>query len=100
MGLNAALAMSARALEVFTAGIQVAGQNVANANTPGYIREELVLKTNEPYQIGGLVYGSGVAAEGIVQQIDKFLETRIHNANGDFAEASAVDKIKELRERD
>ena len=48
MGLNATLMTAGRSLELFTAGIQVAGQNVANANTPGYVREELGLGTNTP----------------------------------------------------
>jgi flagellar hook-associated protein 1 FlgK len=43
MGLNATLAMASRSLQVFATGIEVAGQNIANAGTPGYIREELVL---------------------------------------------------------
>lgn len=93
MGLNAALAMSGRALEVFTAGIQVSGQNVANASTPGYIRDELSLEANTPYRSGALVFGTGVLASGIVQQIDKFLETRIHTANTDLNTASSREAI-------
>eukprot|EP00913_Durusdinium_trenchii_P013353 g12534.t1 len=93
MGLNAALAMSGRALEVFTAGIHVSGQNVANANSPGYIREELILETSHPYSTGGLVLGTGVLAEGVVQQIDQFLEKRLHTANADYSEVNALDKI-------
>lgn len=93
MGLNAALAMSGRALEVFTAGIHVAGQNVANANTPGYIREQLISSPNQPYAVGSLVLGTGVLADGVVQVIDQFLETRIHSANSDYSQSNALDSI-------
>jgi flagellar hook-associated protein FlgK len=34
MGLNAALSMASRSLQVFSAGIEVAGQNISNAATP------------------------------------------------------------------
>ena len=93
MGLNAALATASRSLEVFSAGIQVAGQNISNANTPGYIREKLLLDTNLPFKQGQLVFGTGVTATGIVQQIDQFLETRIHGANSDFRAADARNSI-------
>jgi flagellar hook-associated protein 1 FlgK len=93
MGLNATLATAARSLEVYSAGIHVAGQNISNANTPGYIREELLLEAGQPYKKGGLVFGTGVLAAGIVQQIDSFLETRIHGANSDFSASEAKDAI-------
>ena len=89
MGLNAALATASRSLEVFSAGIQVAGQNISNADTPGYIREKLKLETALPSKQGQLVFGTGVSATGIVQQIDLFLETRIHSANSDFRASEA-----------
>ncbi|GAB4150897.1 MAG: flagellar hook-associated protein FlgK [Planctomycetaceae bacterium] len=93
MGLNAALGMASRSLEVFTAGIQVAGQNVSNANTPGYIRETLNLEANTPFLKGNLVFGTGVLADGVVQEIDKFLEVRLHAANTEFGASSAQNAI-------
>lgn len=93
MGLNAALATAGRSLEVFTAGLQVAGQNIANSNTPGYVREEARLAVNAPYSSGSLIFGTGVFVEGIVQQIDLFLETRIHQANSAFSSSNAIDSI-------
>src|ERR1043165_2986689 len=89
MGLNAALGLASRSLEVFTAGINVAGQNIANAQTPGYIREELNLEPSQPYAKGSLIFGTGVSAGGIVQQIDLFLEKGIHKANTDVSAADA-----------
>ncbi|MGE3314793.1 MAG: flagellar hook-associated protein FlgK [Planctomycetaceae bacterium] len=108
MSLNAALGIASRSLEIFTAGIQVAGQNIANANTPGYIREKLILDPAQPYQRGGQIYGTGVYATGIVQQIDLFLETRIHTANADLSASEAretiylqlEEQIRELGEED
>ncbi|HAH44774.1 MAG TPA: flagellar hook-associated protein FlgK, partial [Planctomycetaceae bacterium] len=54
-----------------------------------YIREELVLNPSAPYRQGALIVGTGVEISGIQQQIDLFLETRIHSANTDF---SAIDE--------
>jgi flagellar hook-associated protein 1 len=93
MGLNAALATAGRSLELFTTGIQVAGQNIANATTPGYIRESLLLDANLPYRQGSLILGTGAMPVGVRQQIDRFLETRLHVASSDFAAARAREGI-------
>ena len=39
MTLTAALTTAARSLDLFTLGIQVSGNNISNANTPGYSRQ-------------------------------------------------------------
>lgn len=83
MGLNSALRVAGRSLEIFSAGIQVAGQNIANANTPGYVREELSIEANRPYRQGELLVGTGAETAGVRQKIDVFLETRIQLANAD-----------------
>lgn len=84
MGLNGILYTAGRSLETFSAGIQVAGQNVSNANTPGYVREHLHVGTSAPYQSNGLLFGTGANAIGIRQQIDLFLEQQLHAANSDM----------------
>ncbi len=84
MGLNSALAIAGRSLEVFTTGIEVAGNNISNANTPGYIRERLHLNPSQGTKKGALVVGGGVLVDGIRQEIDKYLETRIHTSSSDF----------------
>ncbi|QDT38582.1 flagellar hook-associated protein FlgK [Stratiformator vulcanicus] len=93
MSLNSSLHVAGRSLEVFSAGLSVAGQNIANANTPGYVREELKINANTPFKVGQHIFGTGVYVEGIQQQIDLFLETRIHTANGDLAHAEARSDI-------
>ncbi|HUG90774.1 MAG TPA: flagellar hook-associated protein FlgK, partial [Planctomycetaceae bacterium] len=93
MGLNATLATAGRSLEVFSAGVQVAGQNIANASTPGYIREELQLEAAPPYRAGNLIFGTGVLAAGVQQQIDLFLETRLHTATSNLEASRARESI-------
>lgn len=93
MGLAATLATAGRSLELFSAGIQVAGNNISNANTPGYIREKLELGANFPYRAGNLVFGTGATAIGIKQQINKFLESRLYAANSEFTGAQSRNDI-------
>ena len=90
MSLAAALAHSGGALQVFTAGLGVAGNNLANAGTPGYARETLRVEAGFPYRSGGQTLGTGVRAAGVRQSVDRFLETRLHAANAEAAGSAGV----------
>lgn len=97
MSLTSALYLAGRSLEIFSTGVQVSGQNISNANTPGYVREELVLKTDRSYLRNGLLFDTGAKAEGIQQQLDFYLERRIHQSQGDLAtSAGKVDAYNQL----
>ncbi len=88
MSLNGALAIASRSLEIFSLGIQVAGNNISNASTPGYVRDELHTETTAPYAKSGVLIGAGVNASGVRQRLDTYLETRIYSANTDFSAAN------------
>jgi flagellar hook-associated protein 1 FlgK len=93
MALNTALAIAGRSLEIFQTGIHVAGQNIANASTPNYIREELTFEAGLSYRQGSILLGTGVLAAGVQQQIDLFLESRIHSSNADASASQAREAI-------
>lgn len=93
MSLTAALATASRALEVFSTAVHVSSQNIANANSPGYIREELAIEPEHPFVRGGLIIGAGVKAAAVRQAIDQFLESRIHNTNSEAQASSARESI-------
>ena len=54
-----------------------------DASTPGYIREEVNFKPAPSQRVGGLILGSGVQVDGIVQKIDTFLESRLRGSTSD-----------------
>jgi flagellar hook-associated protein 1 FlgK len=72
-------------------GLQVTSNNVANANTPGYIRQSLILTPAATQRYGSLVLGLGVDVQAVVQQTDRFLEERVRNANSDLSNSAAQD---------
>ncbi|MHB8903085.1 MAG: flagellar basal body protein, partial [Thermoguttaceae bacterium] len=43
MSLYSAIRMASNTMRADQIALQVIGQNISNANTPGYLREELVL---------------------------------------------------------
>lgn len=83
MSLISSIQMSNNTLRAQQIGLQVAGQNIANANTPGYIREEVIFKPAPTQRVGGLLLGLGVQVHAVIQKIDKFLEERLRSATSD-----------------
>jgi flagellar hook-associated protein 1 FlgK len=93
MSLFSALQIASNSLLVSQLGLQVVGNNIANANTPGYLRQQLDLAPTAPQRVGGLTMGLGVEVTGITQQIDKFLEERLRGASSDVANGEAQESV-------
>lgn len=93
MALTAALASAARALDVYSTSVQVTANNIANAGTPGYIRDQVKIEASQPYSLGSLIIGTGVRMVAIQQVVNQFLEKRIQSASSDASAASARQDI-------
>lgn len=74
-------------------GLTVAGNNIANASTPGYVREEINLDALRPTRIGNFSVGIGVSVTGVTSQVDKFLAERSRQASGEFEAMSAKSQV-------
>jgi flagellar hook-associated protein 1 FlgK len=75
--INAALGIVSGALNADQQALNVVANNVANANTPGYTREEPNWQENQPITIGGIAYGQGATETGATSQRDRVLEERL-----------------------
>lgn len=80
MSLFSAIQTSANSLQVNELGLNVVGNNIANANTEGYIRQELIQNSGPGILIGGVILGYGVRAIGVVQKTDAFLADQLRQA--------------------
>jgi flagellar hook-associated protein 1 FlgK len=74
--LFSSLTSASRALDAQRMGLDVAGQNIANVNTPGYARRVVDLAAIAPYGTGSS--GGGVDAVGVRSLRDRLLEGRIY----------------------
>jgi flagellar hook-associated protein 1 FlgK len=72
MGLSQALSTAMSGLRATQASLSLVSSNVANAETPGYVRKT----TN---QVTGLTgdYGSSVLINGVNRQLDQYLQTQV-----------------------
>lgn len=92
MSLYSSIRMANNTLRSDQIAMQVIGQNIANANTPGYIREEVLLSPAPTQKVGGLLLGMGVRVEAVIQKIDLFLEERLRGAVSDRAGAEVTEE--------
>lgn len=89
MGLNDILNTARDALAAQTFGLTVTGQNVANVNTPGYVRREALLETHD---MGPNNFGS-VNVAGIRRVADEFIDQRHLALTGETGAASERDRL-------
>jgi flagellar hook-associated protein 1 FlgK len=91
MDLVGILMNAGESLSVYRAQVATTSHNIANANTPGYARQEAVLTETSPAQeVGTNGYvGRGVSLAGVVQSRDKFVETQISVAFANSSSSSA-----------
>ncbi len=90
MSLSASIQLAAASLQANDIALQVVGQNIANASTPGYTREVANFTPGPSQTSGALVLGTGVQVLSITQQIDNFLESQLRTANSNQAGADTL----------
>jgi flagellar hook-associated protein 1 FlgK len=83
MGITNLLGLARDALTAQGFGLDVTGQNIANASTPGYVRRTALLETRA---VGTVTYG-GVRVAGIGRAADQFLDARVYTA-GSFSSSA------------
>ena len=84
MSLLSSIQLAGNALQAQQIGLQVVGQNIANANTPGYVLEAPEFTPSTTQREGNLLLGSGVQVTGVKQVADLFLDARVRTALSDL----------------
>lgn len=87
--MNTGLFSIARsALLTHQTALQTVAQNVANAETPGYSRQEAVLTANTPVRMTYGSVGTGVSVSTIIRKRDILLDESFRSANTMAGDAS------------
>jgi flagellar hook-associated protein 1 FlgK len=71
--MSALLSIGVRAMYANQAALQTVGQNIANANTPGYSRQSVLLTTPEGQFTGAGYFGKGVNIQTVERSHNEFL---------------------------
>jgi len=97
-GIYGVLQTGMRSLLAQQRGIEVAGHNIANVNTPGYSRQTVNLKTSTPVMGSQGVIGTGVTARESERVYDQFVGVQIENENEELgrwdAQKTALERVE------
>lgn len=98
-GISTLMNIARGALLAQQVGIDVTGHNIANVNTTGYTRQEVVLQSSAETQLTGLKLGSGVFAQSVIQDFDSFTTENINQKTSSLSEyqteKSILDYVQE-----
>lgn len=86
LGIFSSFSIARQGLSAQQMGLQVAAQNIANANTEGYSRQQVVLEPTAPQLQAFGPMGTGVKIEEVRGLRDRFLDDRINAERGLFGE--------------
>ncbi len=75
------LQVGRQALAAHQEALNVTGHNIANANTPGYTRQRVVLETSAPITTRAGQVGCGVKVREIERVYDQYLTRQINDEN-------------------
>jgi flagellar hook-associated protein 1 FlgK len=92
IGLNGTLSIATEALGAQTAGLEITNNNIANANTPGYMRQVVSLSSAATVQNGASV-DDGVSYDGYQSVRDNVLQLAINSATSDQASLTAQNTL-------
>ncbi|MBI4809609.1 MAG: flagellar hook-associated protein FlgK [Nitrosomonadales bacterium] len=68
------------ALRAAQAGIAATSHNIANVNTPGYSRQEIIQTAEQPQNTGAGYFGQGADVTTVLRRYDQFLGAQVLEA--------------------
>jgi flagellar hook-associated protein 1 FlgK len=86
-----------RALQANQLALQVAGNNIANVNTPGYSRQNVVMQNLPGQYTGSGFIGKGVDVKTIERKLDEYLTRQSNIASTNYSlDKTRSEKFKQL----
>ncbi|MEO8199981.1 MAG: flagellar hook-associated protein FlgK [Gemmatimonadota bacterium] len=90
MSITSFLSIARSALLTQQRAMNVTAQNIANAQTPGYSRQRMLLVAATPLLSGGHSFGRGVADGGIQRSRDSFYDATFRRETGLFSQSDTL----------
>jgi len=98
MGISNIFDIASSGVTAQRLAIEVAGENIANVNTPGYSRQQAIMTNGPVTTSNGFPLGSGVQIQAVQRSYDGMLQQQIVTGNSSYqqnlAKQSALDQIQ------
>lgn len=95
---NSIFGIAASGLNAAQSGLLTTSHNIANVNTPGFSRQEIVQTTPVPQYSGSGFAGAGVAVTTVRRVYSEFLELQVRDTGSQAAAADTL--VAQLRSLD
>jgi hypothetical protein len=84
------LGISSSAVSTYQRSLAVISNNIANAATEGYSRQDISVQASPTRAVGTAYMGTGVFFDGAKRQYDSFVESNLRNSNSDLQSQKPV----------
>ena len=74
------IGIASNAVASYQRALGTVSNNIANVNTEGYSRQDVVLKDTAPTKAANMFFGTGVALQAVKRQFDAFAESNLRNS--------------------
>ena len=79
------LGISSGAIGAYQRALSTVSNNIANVNTEGYSRQDVVLADSAPKKLANMYVGTGVMLDTIKRQYDAFAESNLRSSTSDLS---------------
>ena len=81
MGLSSLISTARSGINTYQVATNVAAENIANVNTPGYSRQSAVIESAPGTTVNGVTLGAGVMVSSVTRYYDGLMQKQLVNAN-------------------
>src|SRR5512139_3691460 len=100
MAVSSLFEIGKSALLASQKALTVTSHNIANVNTPGFSRQEVVLGVANPVLLNGSYLGMGVTALEVTRHYDSFVQSQLllqyQNYGSSSAQKEALGQIEQI----
>jgi flagellar hook-associated protein 1 len=82
--------ISVSALQAFQSAVNVTGNNIANASTPGYAKESIDLTAAAPQSLGASSIGNGVVVSGVSRSFNQATADQLNASQSSLGQLNAM----------
>ncbi|WP_312651525.1 flagellar hook-associated protein FlgK [Proteiniclasticum sp.] len=93
-GLFGTFNVAVKGLNANQTALHTTSHNISNANTEGFSRQRVELKTDVPYNMAGVgQLGTGVKLQSVVRMVDEFVDYQIRKESSTLSQYTAQQDI-------
>ena len=86
MGISSVFDIASSGITAQRVAIEVTGENIANVNTPGYSRQQVIMENRPVTLANGFGLGTGAQVATVRRSYDGMLQLQIVNGNSSYQE--------------